>query len=1107
MTMKLMTVMFFLAISNLMATEAYSQTARLTLHLEDATVKEVLSKIEDNSEFFFLYNGKLVDVNRKVSVDATDEKISGILSDLFRETDVCWSVVDRQIVLTDKANQSSFANIGSQQQQKITGTVTDEKGNPLTGVTVLVKGTTLGTLTDASGKYVLDNPPKNATLVFSFVGMTTQEITSGDQKLIDVVLKEASVGLDEVVVVGYGTEKKGNITGSIATVKSDELTVAPVGSTINTLAGRLPGLISVQSGGQPGRDQASISIRGFGQALWIVDGVEANFNNIDPNQIESLSILKDGSASIYGARAGNGVILVTTKRGKDQKPVITLNSSYTFQGITAMPHPVSAGQYAELINEKYTNQGLAAPYTPDQVQKYYSGTDPQYPNTDWYKESIRTWAPQQQHNLSVRGGSEKIKYYGFFGYMNQDAFWKKNGGNYSRFNLQSNIDAQVTENLSIQLDLASVIETSKFPWRQSGGTVDNLWQDFWNTLPIYPSTLPDPTKLSYANGGGTGGIQNISNMDLAGYNNSNDQNLKATFSANYKIQKVKGLSAKAFVNYLQDYNSSKQFTKPMNFWTYNNANNTYTLAGALGTNASLNQSKNGYTNLTGQFSLNYDNTFGTDHRIKALAVYEVTNYTNDYLSAGRNNFLTPAIDQMNAGDSQQSTNGGSNTEMGRESYIGRLNYSYKDKYLLETILRADASAKFPSDKRWGYFPSASIGWRLSQENFMKKIAALDELKLRAGFGASGLDNVGSFAYLSGYQFNQYYLIGDGTQKGILSTGLANPNLTWEKIKIYNIGTEFSLWKRKLFGDVEVFYRELTGIPATRLLSMPSTFGANLPPENLNSQNTRGFELTLGTSGKISEFNYEVSGNLSWSRAKWEHYEEPVYTDPDQLRINKVSGRWTDVQFGYKSAGLFTSQDEITNLGYTYDGNPTLNPGDIKYVDVNNDGKLDWKDQVEIGKGTIPHWMTGVNINLNYKNFDLSALLQGAFGFNRYVTADHGNLTYTEVFYKLRWNQNNNNSTDLIPRLGGSSTNNWVSDYWNKDASYLRLKVFSVGYNLPKTLLSKLNIQQMRIYFAGTNLFTLSHLKDYGVDPEAPSGLDGYYYPQQKTITFGLNVSF
>jgi hypothetical protein len=366
--------------------------------------------------------------------------------------------------------------------------------------------------------------------------------------------------------------------------------------------------------------------------------------------------------------------------------------------------------------------------------------------------------------------------------------------------------------------------------------------------------------------------------------------------------------------------------------------------------------------------------------------------------------------------------------------------------------------------------------------------------------------VGNFQYLSGYAIDMNYLINNTVRQGINSTGLANPDLTWEKIKIHNAAVDWSLLNRKLYGTAEVFYRTRSGIPATRITTLPNTFGASLPPENLNSINNRGFEFVIGTVGNQADFTYNISSNISWSRAKWDHYEQPEYTDPDEIRLNKISGEWTDRRLMYKSDGLFTSQAEIDALPFDQDlqGNTTLRPGDIRYVDVNGDGRLDWRDQVKV-PGTVPLWIYGLNINLKYKNFDFSSLFQGAFGYYTHAVLAGGILS--EKTYELRWTESNNDAHALVPRLGGAGTNGLTSDYRMKSAGYLRLKAMSLGYNLPPALLKRIQIQQARFHLSGINLLTFDKLKKYGVDPEMPDGMGGYYYPQQRTISLGLNLSF
>lgn len=992
----------------------------------------------------------------------------------------------------------------------VVGNVQDEKGEPIIGATIQLKGSSIGTVTDMEGNFTLRDVPSNGVLVFSYVGYSTQEVPVNNRKTIDVILKESFEALEEVVVVGYGTQKKINLTGSVATVTAKELTVAPVASTTNALAGRLPGLIAKQERGLPGSDAATLSIRGFGSPLIIVDGIESSFNNIDASEIESISILKDASAAIYGSRAGNGVILVTTKRGTTGKPKFTLSSNIILQGPTYLPKLSNSGQQTELEREAHLNSGRpeeTAPWTQEEIDLFYAGTNPDYPNTDWYSLAANDWAPQQQHNLSVRGGSEKIKYFGFLSYLDQRSIFKDNGGQYQRYNVRSNIDAEITNKLNVQFDLSTIIEDRDFPWRGDEGA-NSVWDEYWGSRPYYAGELPDKSKHAYAGLGGAVSLPVITNSEIVGYRRTKSQDIKGTLTFNYKFN-LEGLSAKAFINYDRSYSFFKMWDWLVDSYSYNYSNDTYTQHTTKSNRGlTYNDSKNSM--ITGQASLNYDNIFSEDHHITALALMEIIDYAGDWIQAFRDGQKTFALDYAFAGSlANQKVNDGA-SEMGRISYVGRVNYAYKSKYLLESTLRIDQSAKFSPDHRTGFFPSVSVGWRLSEEEFLKEnTSMIENLKLRASVSQTGNDAVGNFQYLSGYRYGETYLIGSNATAGLVATGLANPFLTWEEMTIYNLGLDFGLAKRILYGEFDVFYRERNGIPGTRSVSLPTTFGASLPTENLNSINTRGFEFTVGNVGRVNDFSWDISGNISWARSKWGFYDEPEYDDPDEIRLNKRTGKWTDINYGYKSDGLFTSQQEIDDLDFVYNetqGNSMLKPGDIRYIDINKDGLLNWRDQVEIGKGTMPHWMWGLNINLNYKYFDLQTLFQGAFDFTQKINLIPGSV-YSELVYKERWTPENNNRNGLVPRLGGANTNNYNSDFNYKKSDYIRLKTLSVGYSLPKSFIQKAKIENLRLYLAGTNLFTISGLNKYTIDPEGQSGNTGKYYPQMRTISIGLNLSF
>lgn len=1080
---------------------AYAQSQKVSLTRQQTTLKAAFEEIEKQTGLNVAYNEKVIDPEGKISVNLKDRRLSDVLSAILAGTDASFVIRGNRIIITNPVPPSV-----APRPRRYHGTVTEDSGEPIAGARLTAEGMRAGAVTDNEGRFAITLVP-GTELTVSCDGYEPLRIKTGEDAELTIVLAPEARSIDEVVVVGYGTQRKGNLTGSVASVSSDKLTVAPVASITNTLAGQLPGLGAKQTSGTPGSDDAYLWIRGYSGPLVIVDGAESSMNYLDPSQIESISILKDASASIYGARAGNGVILVTTKRGVMSRPVVTLHSSVTMQGSTNIFPATSSWQRAQAKREQHINAGLPsslAPYTEEEIQKFKDGTDPNYGNYSWFDATIRTWAPQQNHNVSVRGGSENIKYYGYLGYNNQQTIFRHDGGSYTRFNLQSNIDANITSRLKVSVDISMTSRKEYFP---AGDGINhyNLWEAVYQSDPSYATSLPDPGRLAYANVP----ISPIymTSTEYAGYTDTRNTHLRSSGSVVYDFGFVPGLTAKAMIYSNFYIGTLKSFLKQQDFYIYDFENDRYTLAGSSTNPTNLRQQSNSENDLTQQYSLSYNRTFNEVHSISALAVFEGITYSNNGFSTQRSGFSSTAVEQFNAGDPSTASNDSWSSEMGRISWIGRLNYSYRNRYLLETIFRADASARFHKDNRWGYFPSVSVGWVMSEEEFMKPLEFLNYLKIRLSAGKAGYDNIGDFNYLSTYGFDGGYIIGDRIITGIFPTRMANIAFTWETMSTYNAGIDFALFRRRLYGTVEAFYRLRKGILGTRNASLPSTFGAELAIENLNSEDTRGFELVLGSAGNAGKFRYDVSGNISWSRSKHVSLDEPVYADDDQKRIYGRSGRWTDLRYGYVSDGLFTSMEEIENLPFIYadlNGNSTLRPGDIKYKDLNGDNKLDWRDQTIIGKGSLPQWMYGITGNFQYYGFDLNVLFQGAFGYSTYVYLDP---VFTEYGFEKRWTAETNDPNAIVPRLGSNGYNNVLSDYYLHDTFYFRLKSAAFGYSIPRRALQKTGIENCRVYVAGTNIFTLSTLHRYGVNPEQSDGNPNTFYPIQRTVSFGLDITF
>ena len=1105
--MKLTIVLLIGFLITASATNTYSQKTRLDINLSNISIKGVLGYIEQNSEFVFLYRSEDFNTSKKVDIDLKDASINQILDEALKGEKVVYDVYERQIVI----RKDNELPITSQQQKKeISGNVKDSKGLSLPGVSVVVKGTTLGTTTDADGQFRLSVPVDAKTLVFSFVGMKSKEVTITEKATVYSVLEEEIVGLGEYVAVGYGVQKKLNLTGSISTVNSGDLVKAPVANISQTLAGRLPGLIAKQTSGEPGYDYAELSIRGFGTALVIVDGVESLMNNLDPNEIESVSILKDASAAIYGARAGNGVILITTKRGRLSKPSFEVNGTYSLQSLTAFPKTCNVGDYVELFREAQVNAGTPEAglrYSAQDVQNWKAGKNGAYRSPkSWWDASMNNYSPMQNYNFAMSGGSEKIKFHTFGGYTGQTGMYKSGDNQLKRYNISANLDANISENLTGGFDLSLINSNLNSPVSSQ----PEVWKNFYEMVPTFPASLPDPNKVPY--GGGIVNVLGSTTRKIGGYSDKFENQVGAIFNLKYSVPGIKGLSIKGLMNYLYLTTENKTWQKKYLMWTYDQSANSYTPYENVQV-TSLGQSFSRYRKLTGQVFVNYDRVFDEKHNLSVLMGTELADEKSSWISAGRGRYITESIDYLFAGGADSQTSNGGASETGRLSYVGRINYNYKSKYFAETTMRYDGSPKFPADKRWGFFPSVSAAWRISEEPFLKKNADwLDNLKLRTSYSKTGYDAIGAFQYLTGFSFAERYLVNNEVRNGLVSTGLANPNITWENLTTYNVGLDFSVFRGKLYGEFDGFYRERSKMLASRILSLPNTFGATLPLENINSMNNRGFELMVGHRHEIGDFMYDVSANISWSRAKWQHYEEPTYTDPDDIRIRKQSGNWADRTFGYQTNGLFTSQTEINSqkLDQDQQSNATIKPGDVKYIDQNNDGVLDWKDLVKIGRGSTPEVMFGLNANLKYKKFDLSVLIQGATLCDVMVIPDlmGSDRNVPQVVYDLRWTEENNNKWAKIPRLymGFKTNNQRGSDYWLKDGSYVRLKSLNIGYNFSPSFLKKITFSSMRVYLSGTNLLTFSGLAKFDMDPESVSQ-NGWNYPQQKVFALGLNLKF
>ncbi len=1028
------------------------------------------------------------------------------------------------------------------QQLNISGKVTGADNQPLPGVTIIVNGTTNGTTTDTDGKYSLSNVPNNAILRVSFVGMITQEINVQGRTNIDVVMAEENIGLEEVVAIGYGTQKKETLTGAVSSIGSDELLETKSTTLASSIQGKLAGVQIRQQTSEPGVFDSRISIRGFGDPLLVIDGVVrdnmSDFERLNPEDIESVSILKDAAASIYGMNAANGVFIVTTKQGKVGKTQFSLSSMYTAATPTVFEHQSLADAYTlkYMNNEMSRNSNLSLPISDSELAKWKAGTEPGYTDYDWMKNLMNKWVTSNTTTFNASGGNEGIRFFSSFGFNDDQGYFKINENEqYKKYTFRTNVDAKIAKGLSTRLSFYGRYENQVQP------TQGVFWiykRTMMNDRGYGAYTLANDGHLSRVPAENTNPIAELT-RDISGYDQHLDFQYQSSINVTYDAPFLKGLQLNVLASYDGSLGDRRQLSKPFQLYDYK----TDAPVGSPG----LVTFTNTITTMTRkniQSRITYKTTVARDHNITATLVNEVRKIDNNRLTGKRQYddlYTTDILDQASL--TNQST-GGSRSYQAYVSYLGRFNYDYKNKYLLEFSFREDGSYRYAPAKRWAFFPAASAGWRVDQEPFIAdNIPIISNLKLRGSWGQSGYDAGNAFEYVEGYTFTNIsggYVFNDNVLTlGMVPPGIVNSNLSWVHTTTTDVGFDLELWRGKFGLTADYFERLEEGLLATRVSTVPNTFGASFPQENLNSQKTKGIELSASHKNNIGKFSYGVNANVTLSRLFYLHREQSPYrsTWAEWYSNSDGNGRITGRLFNYKRDGIMTSVTDAETaplIGGTL-GNSLRLPGMDNIVDVNGDGVINGSDRLPymyansgfFGTALNPPLQFGLNLYARYENFDFSMGLAGAgmytMGKSRYDQWGYG--TRYPMFwskYLDRWHTEDPTANPFDPAtvwipgeweaLTANDSNNGTgltTDKWQMNATFLRAKNVELGYTLPANATRKIGFTSVRAFVNCFNLFTLvnKNLKD--VDPERAEGAyrTSNTYPLMRTFNFGLEVKF
>ncbi len=1134
----------------------FSQNSKLSINQENISVESVIQLIEDQTDYYFMYSGLVVDVKRTVDLNIKNKSVPEILDKVFKNTDVTYKINGRLIALNTVGKNPSV--VFQKQSVTISGRVTDSYGAPLPGVTVVVKGTTNGTVSNVDGEYSLSNVHGDATLVFSFVGMKTQEIITEGKTAINIIMEEEAIGIEEVVAVGYGIQKKASLTGAISSVKAKDIVITKNESVTNMLAGKMAGVRIVQETGEPGDFASSIQIRGFGTPLVIIDGVPRdNMAKLNPNDIESISVLKDASASIYGVRAANGVILITTKKGEKGKMQLQYSGYYGVQTPINTPKGLDAARYMEIINENNIMRGSVEPgtlvYSLDEIEAYRSG---EKTGTEWDRISTNYYAPQYQHNISATGSTEMVDYFVAFGNLYQEGVYKSGDLNYERYNVRSNVSAKISNNLKVELLVNAMSDEKNSPY--GSDNTQQYWRMIWTLPPTTPAyanytrEYPQNVLLGY-------NPVVMGNSDIIGYNRKRERLIQGTGNLIWDVPWVKGLQAKTSYSYDYTFWENKSLQKPYYLYDYDLANDEY-IAVQYGNTTMpgysyIERSARFSANTLFQISLHYTRNVIEKHNIAALLLYEEGTTDMDNFAASRYISMTSIEELLGGVDTnQQGYMNGSGYDSSRnaadqsgfwkianKALIGRLNYNFMSKYYGEISFRYDGSSKFAEGEKWGFFPAASVGWRISEEPFLKNSSSLSfiqNLKLRGSFGVTGDDRTATFQYVAGYTYpvQAFYwpvrMFGDTRAAGIALKDTPNPHLTWMTSNLYDVGLDIDMWNGLLGVELDFYKRERDGLVASRVVSIPDWLGEGLAQENLNSDETFGFDLTLkhgnSVNTPIGKLVYNINSNIGLTRTKNVYIESAESTDQYGNWLSNTSNRYNDIWWGYGTDGQFQSYEDI----YSYaildgSGNSYLKPGDYMLEDWNEDGVVDDWDIHPIASGSnaqnTPRIFFGATFFAQLKGFDMTAVFQGG-ALTTVKQSDflsnpfYFDMNGADIFYD-RWHlvdptaDPENPSTDWVsgtyPTISQSSTAMSLNFSTNtmtvKRADYVRMKSLELGYSVPKSVTDRIGLQGIRIYGTAYNLFTLTKLKY--LDPEHPSSNNDLLYPLMRTVNCGVTINF